>query len=43
MNLSKEELQLLMYVIDLVIQNFGNNERLEEIYEKLKETKNNVK
>lgn len=35
MKLTKEELQKLMYCIDLVIQNFGKNEELEMIYEKL--------
>lgn len=35
MKLTKEEIQKLMYCIDLVIQNFGDNEELEKIYEKL--------
>lgn len=35
MKLTKEELQKLMHCIDLVIQNFGENEDLEKIYEKL--------
>lgn len=35
MKLTKEEIQKLMYCIDLVIQNFGENEDLEELYEKL--------
>lgn len=35
MNLTKEEIQKLMYCIDLVIQNFGKNDDLEKIYEKL--------
>ena len=33
--LTKEEIQKLMYCIDLVIQNFGDNEELEELYDKL--------
>lgn len=39
MKLTKEEIQKLMYCIDLVIQNFGDNEDLEKIYEKLREMK----
>ena len=35
MKLTKEEIQKLMYCIDLVIQNFDENEDLEKIYEKL--------
>lgn len=35
MKITKEEIQKLMYCIDLVIQNFGENEELEKIYEKL--------
>lgn len=35
MKLTKEEIQKLMYCIDLIIQNFGDNEDLEEIYDKL--------
>lgn len=35
MKLSKEEIQKLLFCIDLVIQNFGDNEDLERIYEKL--------
>jgi hypothetical protein len=37
MNLTKEEIQKLLYCIDLVIQNFGENEDLENIYDKLYE------
>lgn len=37
--LTKEEIQKLMYCIDLVIQNFGDNEELEVIYKKLVEIK----
>ena len=33
--LSKEDIQRLLFCIDLVIQNFGENEELEKIYEKL--------
>jgi hypothetical protein len=33
--LTEEEIRKLLYCIDLVIQNFGENEALEEIYEKL--------
>ena len=33
--LTKEEIQKLMYCIDLVIQNFGDNTELEKIYDKL--------
>lgn len=39
MELTKEEIQKLMYCIDLVIQNFGENDELENIYEKLAEMK----
>ena len=35
MDLTKEEIQKLLYCIDLVIQSFGENEELEKIYEKL--------
>lgn len=35
MKLTNEEIQKLIYCIDLVIQNFGENEDLEKIYEKL--------
>ena len=35
MELNKEEIQKLLFCIDLVIQNFGDNEGLERIYEKL--------
>jgi hypothetical protein len=37
MKLTKEEIQKLLYCIDLVIQNFGENEDLENIYDKLYE------
>jgi hypothetical protein len=33
--LTAEEIRKLLYCIDLVIQNFGENEELEKIYEKL--------
>lgn len=39
MKLTKEEIQKLLYCIDLVIQNFGENEDLENIYQKLVEMK----
>lgn len=35
MKLTKEEIKKLIYCIDLVIQNFGENEELEKIYDKL--------
>lgn len=35
MKLTKEEIMKLIYCIDLVIQNFGENEELEKIYDKL--------
>ena len=37
--LTKEDIQKLMYCIDLVIQNFGENKELEKIYDKLMEIK----
>lgn len=37
MKLTKDEIQKLMYCIDLIIQNFGDNEDLEKIYDKLVE------
>lgn len=39
MKLTKEEIQMLLWCIDLVIQNFGENEDLENIYKKLIEMK----
>lgn len=33
--LTKEEIQKLLYCIDLVIQNFGENEELDKLYDKL--------
>lgn len=42
MDLTKEEIQKLLYCIDLIIQNFGDNEDLEKIYEKLIEMKKEV-
>lgn len=39
MKLTKEEIQMLLWCIDLVIQNFGENEDLENIYQKLVEMK----
>lgn len=35
MNFTKEEIKKLLFCIDLVIQNYGDNEELERIYEKL--------
>ena len=35
MDLTKDEIQKLLYCIDLIIQNYGENEELEKIYEKL--------
>lgn len=37
--LTKEDIQKLMFCIDLVIQNFGENKELEKIYRKLLEMK----
>lgn len=37
--LTKEEIQKLLYCIDLVIQNFGENKELEKIYDKLVDMK----
>lgn len=39
MKLTKDEIQKLLYCIDLVIQNFGENEELEKIYDKLSKMK----
>ena len=39
MQLTKEEIQKILFCIDLVIQNFGDNEELEKIYDKLLEIK----
>ena len=36
MDLTKDEIQKLLYCIDLIIQNYGENEELEKIYEKLR-------
>lgn len=33
--LTAEEIRKLLYCIDLVIQNFGENKELEKIYKKL--------
>lgn len=38
--LTKEEIQRILMCIDLVIQNFGDNEEPERIYEKLLKIKN---
>lgn len=35
MELTKEDIQKLIYCIDLVIQNFGENEKLERLADKL--------
>lgn len=35
MELTKEDIQKLIYCIDLVIQNFGENEELERLADKL--------
>ena len=40
MDLTKEEILKLMYCIDLVIQNFGANDDLENIFDKLMKLKN---
>ena len=40
MKLTKEEIQKLLYCIDLVIQNFGKNDDLEKLYQKLVKMKN---
>lgn len=33
--LTKEDIQRLLFCIDLVIQNYGENAELEKIYDKL--------
>ena len=43
MTLTKDDMQKLMYCIDLVIQSFGENEDLEKIYDKLVEMKKEEK
>ena len=35
MKLTKDEIQKLLYCIDLIIQNFGKNQDLENLYQKL--------
>lgn len=35
MKLTKEEIQKLLYCIELIIQNFGENDELENIKDKL--------
>lgn len=40
MELTKEEIQKLLYCIDLIIQNFGENDDLEKLYKKLVKIKN---
>lgn len=35
MKLTKEEIQKLIYCVDLVIQNFGENKELEDLADKL--------
>ena len=40
--LTKDDIQKLLYCIDLVIQNFGDNEELEKIYDKLVDMAGNV-
>ena len=35
MKLTKEEIQKLIYCIDLIIQNFGENKELDELANKL--------
>ena len=35
MKLTKEEIQKLIYCIDLIIQNFGKNKELEDLADKL--------
>lgn len=35
MKLTKEEIQKLIYCIDLIIQNFGENKELEDLTDKL--------
>lgn len=35
MELTPQEIQMLLYCIDLIIQNFGENEDLELLYQKL--------
>ena len=33
--MTKEEIQMMLYCIDLIIQNFGDNDELETLYDKL--------
>ena len=40
--LTKEDIQRLLFCIDLVIQNFGENKELEKIYEKLVKIKEDL-
>lgn len=42
MDLTKDEIQKLLYCIDLIIQNYGENEELEIIYEKLMKMKRRI-
>ncbi len=35
--LTKEDIQRILFCIDLVIQNYGENKELEKIYQKLLE------
>ena len=35
MKLTKEEIQKLIYCVDLIIQNFGENKELEDLADKL--------
>jgi hypothetical protein len=35
MKLTNEEIQKLIYCIDLIIQNFGENQELEDLADKL--------
>lgn len=41
MKLTKDEIQKLLYCIDLIIQNFGENQDLENLYQKLITMKGN--
>ena len=42
MELTPQEIQDLLWCIDLILQNFGDNEHLEELYEKLRAMKKEI-
>lgn len=41
--LTKEDIQRLLFCIDLIIQNYGENAELEKIYDKLIKIRSDVK